>query len=355
MGTTREASAGIPGIITPGQIVETARSIASVQLPSGMIQWFEGGHADPWNHVEAAMALAVAGLVPEAERAYRWLEECQLPDGSWFNYYVADSDGTIGVEDFRKDTNVCAYIATGAWFHYLLTGDRDFLGSLWPTVEAAIEFVLGLQRPRGEVLWCVEADGSPGEFALLTGSSSICLSVRCAAAAAEILGKDRSHWLDAADRLAHVVSTVPDAFEPKDRWAMDWYYPVLCGALTGDAALERIERGWESFVVDGVGVRCVSDRPWVTAAETAECVLALDAAGMTAEGLELLGWTHFLRDRDGAYWTGWVFPDDVHFPGGERTTYTSAAIILAAHALSSDDPAAGLFRAWAGDEPNDGE
>ena len=49
------------------------------------------------------------------------------------------------------------------------------------------------------------------------------------------------------------------------------------------------------------------------------------------------------RDDDGHYWTGIVFPDEVHFPGDERTTYTDAAVILAADALSRTSPAAGLF------------
>ena len=41
---------------------QTAESIASLQLDTGMIPWFPGGHCDPWNHVETAMALDVAGL-----------------------------------------------------------------------------------------------------------------------------------------------------------------------------------------------------------------------------------------------------------------------------------------------------
>ena len=79
-----------------------------------------GGHCDPWNHVEAAMALTVAGLDDEADRAYQWLVDTQLPDGSWFNYYLA-----TGIEDPRLDTNVCAYLATGAWHRYVSTGDLD--------------------------------------------------------------------------------------------------------------------------------------------------------------------------------------------------------------------------------------
>ena len=70
-------------------MLDTARSIVSLQRPDGMIAWFPGGHCDPWNHVEAAMALTVAGMDDEADRAYQWLVDTQLPDGSWFNYYLA--------------------------------------------------------------------------------------------------------------------------------------------------------------------------------------------------------------------------------------------------------------------------
>ncbi|HLY82468.1 MAG TPA: hypothetical protein VKQ71_05755, partial [Acidimicrobiales bacterium] len=55
--------------MTAAEVAATADWIASVQLPSGMIPWFPGGHADPWNHVEAAMALGLAGRRAEAEAA----------------------------------------------------------------------------------------------------------------------------------------------------------------------------------------------------------------------------------------------------------------------------------------------
>jgi hypothetical protein len=51
----------VPGLLPVEDLRRTADSIAEVQLPDGMIPWFPGGHADPWNHVEAAMALAVTG------------------------------------------------------------------------------------------------------------------------------------------------------------------------------------------------------------------------------------------------------------------------------------------------------
>jgi hypothetical protein len=88
----------------------------------------------------------------------------------------------------------------------------------------------------------------------------------------------------------------------------------------------------------------VSTNSWVTAAETAECVLALDAVGRRSDAMDLFTWAQAHRCDDGSYLTGLVYPQRETFPFAERTTYTAAAIILAADALSDATPAAGLFR-----------
>ena len=328
----------VEGIITGSQVQATVDAIAEWQLPSGMVPWFPGGHADPWNHVEAAMALALGGRIPEAERAYQWLVDLQRPDGSWHQYYLAD-----GVEQDKLDANVIAYVAAGVWHHWLLTGDRGFLESMWPVVEAAIGFVLELQTERGEVLWARHADGTPWSFALLTGSSSICHSLRSAAAIAAEMGHERPGWMEAANRLAHVIRTEPDAFALKHRWAMDWYYPVLCGAITGEAGRERLAHRYPTFVMEDRGVRCVSDRPWVTVAETLECAMAHLAVDDVTTATTLFTWAQQHREPGGRYWTGTVYPEGVHFPGGEQSTYTAATVVLAADALGRCSPAAGLF------------
>jgi hypothetical protein len=304
-----------------------------------MILWSPGGHADPWNHVEAAMALTVCGLTDEAQRAYCWLVDNQLADGSWFNYYVAG-----GVKDPRLDTNVCAYLAAGAYHYYLVTGETGLLGYLWSSIEQAVDFVLRWQLPDGSIRWSLDQSGRPEDYALLTGSSSIYHSLRCAVAVAERLGKERPDWELAAGRLGHAVAHHPGAFAPKNEFAMDWYYPMLSGALEGEAGRQRMAQGWSEFVIEGRGVRCVSTGDWVTAAETAECVLALDALGLDGPALALFESAQGLRLPDGSYWTGMVYPDLVTFPEAERTTYTAGAIILAADALSGATGAAGLFR-----------
>jgi hypothetical protein len=124
---------------------------------------------------------------------------------------------------------------------------------------------------------------------------------------------------------------------------MDWYYPVLGGAVLGDAGRDRLRQGWDTFVMDGKGTRCVSSNPWTTAAETCECVMAHLAVGEDAKARDLFEWIQVLRDDDGAYFTGIVYPELQHFPGNERSTYTAASVVLAADALSRTSPAWHLF------------
>ncbi len=328
----------VRGTVDAAALARTVDAIAEWQLPSGMIPWFPGGHADPWNHIEAAMALSLGGRRTDAERAFEWLVRMQRPDGAWHQYYKGD-----GVEQDKLDANVCAYIAAGVWHHVLLHDDDGFAEAMWPVVERAIDFVLDLQTPRGEILWARHADGTPWSFALLTGSSSICHSLRCAIALAERLGRERPDWELSAARLAHTIRHEPDAFAPKHRWAMDWYYPVLTGVLVGDAGAERLAARADTFVMDGRGVRCVSDRPWITAAETCECALAYLAVGDRERAETLFSWAQQYRHDDDRYWTGTVFPDEARFPAGERSTYTAAAIVLAADAIADGSPAARLF------------
>jgi hypothetical protein len=252
------------------------------------------------------------------------------------------TSGTVA--DGAAETNQCAYIAVGVWHHLLITGDDGFAWRMWSTVRRAIEFVVSRQTERGEIGWLVGADGSTTDDALLTGSSSTYQSMRCALALAEWVGEPQPDWELAAGRLAHVVAEHPEAFLDKARYSMDWYYPVLGGAVRGSAAHDRVADRWDDFVVAGLGARCVSDQPWVTGAETCELVLALDTIGDRERALSLLADMQHLREADGSYWTGWQFAERVNWPD-EHTTWTAAAVVLAVDALSRTSPGNGIFRA----------
>ncbi len=327
----------VAGILTAEQLLATGHSIAADQQRTGAIGWPDG-HVDAWNHVECAMALTTCGLHEQARRAYTWLAQTQQEDGSW---PVRAADGTD--TERTTESNHAAYAAVGVWHELLVTGDEDFAARMWPMVRAAIEFAIGLQTARGEIIWRRRADGSPDTYALLTGSSSMYSSLRCAVALAERVNDSQPDWELAEAQLGHAVACHSDVFADKSRFSMDWYYPVLGGAVRGTAAERMLKAGWDTYVVPDLGVRCVRDEPWVTGAETCELAIALEVIGDRDGALELFERIQFLRDPSGAYWTGWQFVNRKHYPH-EQSAYTAAAVVLAADALSGSTGAAGIFR-----------
>ena len=182
------------------------------------------------------------------------------------------------------------------------------------------------------------------EYALLTGSSSIYHSLRCAIACAERLGHERPDWELAAGRLAHAVAHQPDAFAPKDEFAMDWYYPVLGrgadrrgGPSADGGAVVDVRHGGPGRPLRvhrrvGHGGRDGRVRPRPR------------RPGRDETALELLTWVQALRNEDGSYWTGMVYPEEATYPPLERSSYTAGAMILAADALGRTTPASGIFR-----------
>ncbi|MFC3995112.1 prenyltransferase [Nocardiopsis sediminis] len=328
----------LPGVLSADDIARSAGHLLHCQTPDGAIPWFPGGHLDPWDHVECAMALSATGHTAAARDAYRWLAGRQGADGSW----------PAKIRQHRvaapvREANHAAYPAVGIWHHLLITGDEDFARDMWPMVRGGIDFALGLRTGRGEIQWARDPGGAPGDHALLTACASIHQALRCAAALGDRLGRPQPDWELAAAQLGHLVADHEPLFADRSRYSMDWYYPILGGAVRGPAAKERIDTRWDTFVVPGLGIRCVDDQPWVTGAETSELVLALAAMGETDTATRLLADVQHLRDPDdGAYWTGYQFAQDVLWPV-ERSTWTAAAVILAADALCGATPGAGVF------------
>ncbi|MCW2758881.1 MAG: hypothetical protein JWO46_2627 [Nocardioidaceae bacterium] len=332
----------LPGVLTPEQVAATGRSIARMQEPSGAVPWTVGEHTDVWNHVESAMGLLVAGQVDAAERALDWCRRTQRFDGSWPMKIVAGE-----VEDASAETNMSAYLAVGLWHHWLVRRDRATAERLWPAVRRGLDFVVSLQLPFGGIAWSQEwdADGPAlvNREALLAGSSSIFHSLRAGLALADLVGERQPGWELAAGRLGHALRRHRDLFLDKATFSMDWYYPVLGGAVRGAEADALLAARWDDFVVPDLGIRCVDTNPWVTGAETCELALTLDAMGDPDRARTLLAAMQHLRTEDGSYWTGFVFPDEGNWPA-EHTTYTAAAVLLASDALSGTTGGAGIMR-----------
>ncbi len=321
-------------------IASTTEYILSVQKPDGEIPWSKEGKTDPWDHVESAMGLTVGGCYREARKAYLWSAATQMADGSWWSYY----EGGRPQKGAYKDVNMSAYISVGVLHYYMVTGEKPFLGLMWNTICKAMDFVIEMQGREGEIFWAKRADGETDKKVLLTGSCSIFLSLTCALQIAALLDKKTSRWEIAWKRLKDAIKSKPHLFDrTKSRYAMDWYYPVLCGVIQGEAAQRRIESRWDTFTIPDWGVRCVSDRPWVTMGETSELCLSLSAMGNFSLAETVLGWISEKKYEDGAYWTGVTVPDRIIYTE-EKTTWTGAGLLLAADSLYGLTPASQFFR-----------
>lgn len=312
--------------------------IANTQLPNGEIPWSPGDKTDPWDHVEAAMGLVTGGYFDEARRAYEWMAGHQLENGSWYASYRNGAP-----EDRTRDTNQSSYIAVGLFHYYLVTGDAEFVRRLWPVVRAAVDFAVRLQAPGGEIYWALSPEGRLDPMALLTGSSSVYMSIKCGLEISKMMNDPAPSWRPALERLRDAICNKPHHFNmTKARFSMDWFYPVLTGAMVGTDARSRIDRFWKKFMVEGQGVRCVSDHPWVTIAETSELCLALCAMGNHRQAEIVFGWICDKRYEDGSYWCGHTCPDMTVWPE-DKITWTNAVVLMAADALYGLTSAAGLF------------
>ncbi|MEZ5251106.1 MAG: hypothetical protein R2713_18365 [Ilumatobacteraceae bacterium] len=316
----------LPGVLSADEVIESAAAIARLQVDTGMIPWFVGGHCDPWNHVETAMALDVAGFHVEAEQAYEWLVTTQRADGSWWNYYLPDGS----VEEAKLDTNVCAYVATGVWHHWLCTWDRAFVDHLWPTVERALDWVPACARRTGSPSGPARSTQcrgrthcSPDRPASNTPSAAG-PAWRTDQRATTRLGRGRRPHgppRRQPSRVLRAEGAVGDGL-------------VLPGARRRDdgRAREGTPRRQVGRVRDGGQGHPVCERRAVDhrvrRPRRRRCAFAV--TGDLATATDLLAWTRSHRLDDGSYWTGIVYPSLERFPFGETSAYTAAAVILAA-------------------------
>jgi len=348
MNRPKALSVHVP--LSNAEIETTTAWLRSQQRSSGEIPWAAGIKMAPWDHVHSAMGLCSMGLTDESRGAYRFMVDTQDPNGGW----AAERRGGKATR-ITQDSNHAAYFATGLWHQYCREGDADFLGEMWPSLERAIEFVLSMQLPSGAIAWA-QKNGKVWQAPLLTGSSSIHGSLVCAIRIAGRLGHSRPRWERARDRLARALRDHPAVFTDTDlpekpgRHSMDWYYPVLGGAVRGTDGRKRLldDAVSASFIEEGVGCRCVRDQPWYTIAETCELVLALQVCGLQQRAAEVLSWTRWQRTDNGAYWTGATHPAGEIFPEGEQTTWTAAAVLIAHDTVHRDSPTSDFFSSLSG-------
>lgn len=319
--------------ITPGKdiFLRIAQSIKTNQLDSGAIPSNADLSHDPWDHIEAIMGLNFLNDKESSDLAFKWLKNNQNKDGSWYAKY-SNNDPI----ELNKPTHFGPYISVAALHYYKIFSDKDKLLELWETIDSAIDFSLNLQGSNGTIPWSVDKNNQIENDFLLTGASSILKSLECAIAISKILDLDSNKkWTKAYKLLAYAIKNPKGLFDKtidRSRFSMDWYYPIISGVLSDSEKDKYIKKIYKDFYIEGIGVKCVVEEPWVTVAETSEFIVSLVISNEIEEAKKLLIEVMNISDLNDIPYMGWQYEENIFWPE-EKPSWTAAALILAADSI----------------------
>jgi len=118
-------------MLTSDQIRETADAIAARQQSDGRLPWHTEQHTDPWNHIEAAMGLALGGRFDAADLAWEWLLRTQQRDGAWAQSYAWDGSILDPDADTNARTRSCRSDCSGTPSGSVRTASGRSRGGRW--------------------------------------------------------------------------------------------------------------------------------------------------------------------------------------------------------------------------------
>ena len=321
------------------------RDRARSSSPTATSRGSPGGHTDPWNLVEARDgARPRRAVTTRRARAYEWLRGMQHADGGVARLLRRrrgrGPDARHQRHLLRRDRRLAPLP------HHRRHRVPRASSGRWSSARSTSRSTS--RRETGEIAW---RGDDPDDGALLTGSSSIHHSLRCAIAIAERLGHERPDWELSLGALAIAIAHRPDVFLDKDRWAMDWYYPILGGVLRGYAGA-RAHRDRLGDVRGRGPRRALRVRPSV--GHRGRDVRAGDGARRDrrarAARASCSGGCSSCAPTSGGYWTGVNFDDERVRPPTASSTRPSSPRGTRPRSCSpptrsaAPGPTAGLFR-----------
>jgi len=187
-------------------------------------------------------------------------------------------------------------------------------------LENIFEVLDDFKDEDGYFYWAKDSNGY-SDNSLITASMSIFLS---------LVAKDKSFpkfniemWQEKFNR---------DGVD-RSRFSMDFYYPFLAGIKNNKKEfLDLLDNYYEK----GLGVKCVAEEPWVTIAESSECVISALIHDNENIAKQIFNDIQQFQNKDGIFPTGYQYDMEIFWPE-ENSTWTNAAVIIAAHALSFYD------------------
>ena len=316
---------------------KSASSIKYLQYKNGAIPEWRGPNENIhiWNHIECCMALTTAGFFKEAKKGFDYVVQLQQPDGS---FYTEPNKKNNFIE-----IHLMAYVLVGLWHYYLCTHDDHYLAIHWEFIKKLMNFLSQAQDVSGAFYWG-QSEGKWHEEFLLTANSSIYKSIYCAIKIAQLLNSNCEGWINALKNLQQTINYPKSFWSNKENFAMDWFYPALTGFMNDNKLSSHIFLHWDDFVIDGVGCKCVREKPWVTVAETAELIMACCRANCIEQAHQLFNWIGQFQHTDHQFWMGYHTNLAIYWPT-VFPTWTTAAMVLAYDTLYQVSNGCQLFLA----------
>ncbi|NDE95189.1 MAG: hypothetical protein EB063_02755, partial [Proteobacteria bacterium] len=293
--------------------------IISNQSSSGAIFWDEKGKCDPWDHCECLIALAIYEEWEHFWRGVNWFFTNLNEDGLIYAEFQNEKPSKLHYESHHAPYIIMPLIQAS-----LIDKEQDYKKILTNEqllkLENIFEVLDDFKDEDGYFYWAKDSNGY-SDNSLITASMSIFLS---------LVAKDKSFpkfntemWQEKFNR---------DGVD-RSRFSMDFYYPFLAGIKNNKKEfLDLLDNYYEK----GLGVKCVAEEPWVTIAESSECVISALIHDNENIAKQIFNDIQQFQNKDGIFPTGYQYDMEIFWPE-ENSTWTNAAVIIAAHALSFYD------------------
>ena len=317
--------------------------IVQNQLLDGSIPWDEKGKCDAWDHSECLISLAIYKEWEAFDKGVDWFFSNLNSQGLIYSEFNNQQPTLLNYQSHHAP-----YIALPLLQRYLIDKNLDHLNKYLPQLNTIFSSLLDFMDTDGMYYWSKDDNGY-ADNSLITASMSIAISVQAYTSIIEILdlANEKSDYdTDLKSKSLKDLKTLLDKsfwsnseiqwdkFDrdgvDRSRFSMDFYYPYLAGIKNNKS---EFLKSLESFYVKGLGVKCVKEEPWVTVAESCECVIAALAHENIQIAEDIFNDIQQFQDSEGIFPTGYQYDLKIFWPE-EKSTWTNAAVIIAAHALT---------------------
>lgn len=290
--------------------------IIANQSSSGAIFWDEKGKCDPWDHCECLIALAIYEEWEHFWKGVNWFFTNLNEDGLIYAEFQNEKPSKLHYESHHAP-----YIIMPLTQAYLIDKNQDYNKVLTNEqlhkLENVFEALNDFKDDDGYFYWAKDNNGY-SDNSLITASMSIFLC---------LVLKDKSFPRFEIDMWQEKFNR--DGVD-RSRFSMDFYYPFLAGIKNNKKEFLYL---LDNYFVKGLGVKCVAEEPWVTIAESSECVISALIHDNENIAKEIFNDIQQFQNKDGIFPTGYQYDMEIFWPE-ENSTWTNAAVIIAAHALS---------------------